>query len=818
MVVVLMLLQMMEYIQDILLDSHCKEDTTSRLMPPETEIRRDLTLIIFLVWDVEKMTWSKLIQKMFYKIWGTKKRINGKSRKRRSIRGITSRMGKLKAFKRWSTQQKEFIVNDTTAVVCPDGYYHFQDSCYKFVRTPMASFTDASKFCANDGGYLAHVNSNQELLYIMDTIGKKDTWFGGIHQSLNRDDISVEFVTKRIKRGHEDEDLVVLANLFNEIYLNEDTRKIIESFEPDLAGLSRKEINKIIRVLGGTSESDIPLLKEAKLLRLQNVQDMLTTASMRTRTTQHMTTTVSSRNRRQAGTPPSSSGDSSEPSTGVFTTIATSTENATLALAKKYPDQKDYFGSGEQDPECSWFNDGKVVETSGDEVCNRDKAFFCERPKIDLFEPSRITDLKVKVTEDLNIVRLVWTATGDDKTNGRAKEYEIRNLRTKRARKLARNFKDGELLSFAAILNGSVDVAKISGEREELVVNLTEITGCPPHAALDLIILLPRRVLSPSSTSRIEKESTLGLFRTLFSIFKISTYEVQVSVVAIQDQLGRVLLRDSTSANEVLNSIRQGLEQDNRLRQEVRYHDTVKILEDMKSRGRSITPKILLSILTEEDMEELITYENTTDMFKIIVGVGIANESDVRAVVSDPPCENAIFASTWKNLNETYREVASQLCYARNDEYQAWGIVAVDEGGLRSEPSNIVSNIIHNHRRLVDCPPEPELPQPSVAGIDVTVVTIAITIPLAAILGIVGAVICFGQVKKYRKKKREKKERKEREAEEAAAEAKRAEAIKNAGIRGNVRANMVGLLQNVRRNSNLKLKINKTAPVTQPPV
>lgn len=47
----------------------------------------------------------------------------------------------------------------------------------------------------------------------------------------------------RIKRRAEDEDLMALADVFATESLSDEFRKVIESFEPDLKGLSRKEIN-----------------------------------------------------------------------------------------------------------------------------------------------------------------------------------------------------------------------------------------------------------------------------------------------------------------------------------------------------------------------------------------------------------------------------------------------------------------------------------------------------------------------------------------------------------------------------------------------
>ena len=112
----------------------------------------------------------------------------------------------------------------------------------------------------SEGGYLAIVNSNQELNYLLQNVRRGNTWFGGIDkvhsivfficgpaftnfsQSFSMEQTVVQ---QRVKRQSQDDDLLALAEAFSAFPLSEELRRTIESFEPDWQGLSRKEINRL---------------------------------------------------------------------------------------------------------------------------------------------------------------------------------------------------------------------------------------------------------------------------------------------------------------------------------------------------------------------------------------------------------------------------------------------------------------------------------------------------------------------------------------------------------------------------------------------
>uniref|UniRef100_H2ZBT1 Uncharacterized protein n=1 Tax=Ciona savignyi TaxID=51511 RepID=H2ZBT1_CIOSA len=52
--------------------------------------------------------------------------------------------------------------------------------------------------------------------------------------------------------------------------------------------------------------------------------------------------------------------------------------------------------SGADIPTCSWFQNGKIIESTAD-ICQVQRQFVCEKPVLDRFPPSRIIDLRGNV-------------------------------------------------------------------------------------------------------------------------------------------------------------------------------------------------------------------------------------------------------------------------------------------------------------------------------------------------------------------------------------------------------------------------------------
>ncbi|XP_036008040.1 ladderlectin-like isoform X1 [Fundulus heteroclitus] len=64
---------------------------------------------------------------------------------------------------------------------CPDGWFSFENRCFKFINTPMNWF-NAEEHCNNLGGHLASVSNPRQYNYLQQltqTAGQSIAWLGG---------------------------------------------------------------------------------------------------------------------------------------------------------------------------------------------------------------------------------------------------------------------------------------------------------------------------------------------------------------------------------------------------------------------------------------------------------------------------------------------------------------------------------------------------------------------------------------------------------------------------------------------------------------
>ncbi|WAR01293.1 PLCL-like protein [Mya arenaria] len=65
-------------------------------------------------------------------------------------------------------------------VSCPDGWIKYQGSCYLFGNT-AGNFAQSEEFCAENGGYLVHINNSSENDFLKDSArerSSRDYWIG----------------------------------------------------------------------------------------------------------------------------------------------------------------------------------------------------------------------------------------------------------------------------------------------------------------------------------------------------------------------------------------------------------------------------------------------------------------------------------------------------------------------------------------------------------------------------------------------------------------------------------------------------------------
>nr|XP_018672742.1 uncharacterized protein LOC100182654 [Ciona intestinalis] len=700
------------------------------------------------------------------------------SRKRRSLRLS------LPPFQRVSSAAGAFNVQRWGVdSMCHDGYFHFQDACYRIYTTPTLSYTGAAAVCQNEGGDLSEINSRQELSWLLARVGDSNIWFKRVHPDLRaKGFIEIERVVQRARRGMEDFDLDTLAGLFTKSGLSPDLAYAAQSFSPDIQEMSAQQINRLMFRLGLDSTND--------LTRIRTLAEQLQTSTSAT------DTASSSRKKRQLSLgsadlgslvglglplPPTTTlttttlGDDLTTDAGTVNMNMTSSydnitspndnitspypSDITLFPAKRKPDVPNSGNYDNSVSICSWFSNMKIIESTAD-VCQQEKQFVCEKPVVDRFPPSRIIDLRGNIDESRKLLRLSWSAPGDDLNVGRATRYDVRTLRTRKARSiLMADFSMGEPISDTDVFNGSLVNPQSPGSRESVIVNLTSSTECPPHAAVDLIFALPSDILlgganPPDNTKR---NNIIQFVEQIITKYRIGIFEVMVSVVAHTTNQQIIDFNEQLTSTQIVNRIRNSTV----LTQNVDFISTIR--NAMATSVRTDAAKVLI-IITDDKLDHL---SNISDVITtIVVSVSnTVNKWEVYKVATTPGCKNALIVGDVTQLSTITNDVCSQICKARVTEYQVVGVVAFDDNNQSGDASNMFPFYIRNEVQVQDCPAEPPVTAALATSNTARTVGLALGVPVAALLAILGAVMLVGQIKKWRKNRIEKKEREKKEEE-----------------------------------------------------
>ncbi|XP_078481065.1 uncharacterized protein LOC100182654 [Ciona intestinalis] len=660
--------------------------------------------------------------------------------------------------------------------MCHAGYFHFQDACYKIYTSPTLSYAGAAAVCQNEGGDLSEINSRQELSWLLARLGVSNTWFKRVHSDLRaKGFIEIERVVQRARRGMEDFDLDTLAGLFTKQGLSPDLVYAARSFSPDIQEMSAQQINRLMFRLGLDSTND--------LTRIRTLAEQLQTSTSAT------DTASSSRKKRQLSLGSADLGSLVGlglplPLTTTLTTttlrddlttdagtvninMTSSYDNITspypsditLSPAKRKPDIPNSGSDDNRISVCSWFFNMKIIESTAD-VCQQEKQFVCEKPVVDRFPPSRIIDLRGNIDESKKLLRLSWSAPGDDLNVGRATRYDVRTLRTRKARSiLMADFSMGEPISDTDVYNGSLVNPQSPGSRESVIVNLTRNTECPPHAAVDLIFALPSDIFlgGANPLDNTKRNNIFQFVEQIITKYRIGIFEVMVSVVAHTTNQQIINFSEQLTGTQIVSRMRNSTVSS----QSVDFISTIR--NAMATSVRTDAAKVLIMI-TDDKLDQL---SNVSDIITTIV-VSISktvNKWDVYKLASTPGCKNALIVEDNTQLSTITNDVCTQICKARVAEYQVVGVVAFDDNNQSGDASNMFPFYIRNEVQVQDCPAEPPEKAALATSNTARTVGLAVGVPVAALLAILGAVMLAGQIKKWRKNRIEKKEREKKEEE-----------------------------------------------------
>ncbi|XP_076812313.1 uncharacterized protein LOC143459166 isoform X2 [Clavelina lepadiformis] len=681
-----------------------------------------------------------------------------RARKRRSTNFLP-------AFERVSSAAGAFIVEEWNAEnLCGDGYHPFQDSCYKFYNTLQLSAGASRAVCENDGGYLTAINSRQELAWLSLRImvpnepASENVWFGGIDKSLKEyETLDIKKISFRQRRDMEDFDLTTLARIFTNTNNSEDMVSALFSFDPDISHLPTSEIRRLVQSLGMESMSE---LSELPLTVSKMADQNLNARNKR------QITAFSNEDLLSFQVAPALSSEitaSYKFHTGLDTTVVTfanygnttGISDVTLYPAKSEPKVPDPLSSGADIPTCFWLQNGNIIESTGD-VCQSFKKFVCEKSQKDRLPPSRIVDLDGTFDRKSKTLTLTWSAPGDDLNLGTATDYEIRTLSSRRAvQTLTANFESGHRIEKHNIFNKSENSPQMAGKKELVMINLEENLACPSHAVLDIILALSPMVTSSAREDQATRRFLLEFIENIISNFNIGVNEIQIAALTLSPRNEQIFgFNESLNKIEILKRLERFTPKQSKNRS---VPDAITSIKS--SGGRDDAPKVLL-VITDTPVK---FFDGLRQILTVLM-VSFSNPLEkllLWNITSPPVCKNSFVVEDINNILSISDDIVHRVCQARDSEFQAVGVIAVDDAGLKGEPSNFIRFQVENTPEVEICANIEPLSNPALiaAGNTATIIGVSVGIPLTLILLAVGSVMLFGQIKKYRKNHREKNEK-----------------------------------------------------------